>query len=162
MRVEDARLGLRDVPDDDLHLVVGDAFGGVSVPWHLTTRELVQDVERSLAADGVYAANLIDFPPLAFARAEVATLGTVFDHVVLAAAPATVRGAGGGNLVVVASQAPVDPAAWQAAIDARDLDWEVIDGSTLEAWVGDAAVLTDDFAPVDQLLTPYPPAVVRG
>ncbi len=162
VRVEDARLGLREVPDDSVDLVVGDAFGGVSVPWHLTTRELVQDVERTLAPDGVYAANLIDFPPLAFARAEVATLGTVFDHVALAAAPATIRGDGGGNLVVVASPAPVDTAAWQAEIDARGLDWEVVDGAELDAWVGDAAVLTDDFAPVDQLLTPYPPAVVRG
>jgi hypothetical protein len=26
----------------------------------------------------------------------------------------------------------------------------------LAAWTGDAAVLTDDYAPVDQLLTPYP------
>jgi spermidine synthase len=157
VRVEDARLGLREVGDDGLDLVVGDAFGGVSVPWHLTTRELVEDVDRVLAPDGVYAANIIDFPPLGFARAEVATLGTVFDHVALAAAPATVRGEGGGNLVVVASPVPIDTAAWQAAVDDRGLDWEVVDGPALDAWVGDAAVLTDDFAPVDQLLTPYPP-----
>jgi spermidine synthase len=157
VRVEDARLGLREVDDDELDLVVGDAFGGVSVPWHLTTRELVRDVDRVLAADGVYAANIIDFPPLGFARAEVATLGTVFQDVALAAAPATVRGEGGGNLVVVASRSPIDTAAWQAAIDGRGLDWEVLDGAALDAWVGDAPVLTDDFAPVDQLLTPYPP-----
>jgi spermidine synthase len=162
VRVEDARMGLREVPDDDLDLVVGDAFGGVSVPWHLTTRELVEDLERVLDADGVYAANLIDHPPLGFARAEVATLGTVFDHVALAATPATVRGEGGGNLVVVASTEPVDAGAWQAAIDARGVGWEVVVGAALDAWVGDAAVLTDDFAPVDQLLTPYPAAVTRG
>ncbi len=29
-------------------------------------------------------------------------------------------------------------------------------GADLDAWVGDAEVLTDDHAPVDQLLTPYP------
>ena len=33
--------------------------------------------------------------------------------------------------------------------------WRVIEGAELEAWVGDVPVLTDDFAPVDQLLTPY-------
>lgn len=157
VRVEDARLGLREVPDDSRDLVVGDAFGGVSVPWHLTTREFVADVDRVLAPDGVYAANIIDYPPLGFARAEVATLRTVFGHVALAATPATVRGEGGGNLVVVASPVPVDAAAWQAAIDARGVGWQVIDGAALDAWVGDAPVLTDDFAPVDQLLTPYPP-----
>ena len=45
VRVEDARLGLRRLTDDSQDLVVGDAFGGVSVPWHLTTREAVREVE---------------------------------------------------------------------------------------------------------------------
>ncbi len=155
VRVEDARLGLRDVESDSLDLVVGDAFGGVSVPWHLTTREALGEVDRVLRREGVYAANLIDNPPLGFARAEVRTLSTIFDHLALAAAPAATRGDGGGNLVVLASDAPIDTAAWAAAIDARELDWRVIDGAELERWVRDSPVLTDDFAPVDQLLTPY-------
>ena len=29
-------------------------------------------------------------------------------------------------------------------------------GAELTAWTGDAAALTDDYAPVDQLLTQYP------
>lgn len=157
VRVEDARVGLRAVGSGTLDLVVGDAFGGVSVPWHLTTREALTDVRRVLTDDGLYAANLIDHEPLGFARAEVRTLGTVFDHVALAATPAATRGEGGGNLVVLASAAPIDVAGWRAAIAARDLDWVVIDGVALEAWVGDSPVLTDDHAPVDQLLTPYPP-----
>ena len=158
VEVEDARVGLRDVDDSSRDLVVGDAFGGVSVPWHLTTVEMLHDVRRVLRKDGTYAANLIDHPPLGFARAEVATLGTVFDHVALAATPAAVRGEGGGNLVVLASDAPIDTAAWQAGLDARDVGWQVIEGSALAAWVGDSPVLTDDYAPVDQLLTPYPSA----
>ena len=46
--------------DDSRDLVVGDAFGGVSVPWHLATREAVAEVRRVLRDDGVYVANLID------------------------------------------------------------------------------------------------------
>ena len=46
VRVEDARLGLGRLADDSRDLVVGDAFGGVSVPWHLTTREAVREVAR--------------------------------------------------------------------------------------------------------------------
>ena len=34
-------------------------------------------------------------------------------------------------------------------------DWRLLAGPELDAWVGDAMVLTDDHAPVDQLLTPY-------
>ena len=155
VRVEDARTGLRAVGDGGLDLVVGDAFGGVSVPWHLTTREALREVHRVLRPGGTYAANLIDNEPLAFARAEVATLRTVFDHLAVAAPPEVTRGSGGGNLVVLASDSPVDVAAWQAALAARDTDWRVIAGDELTRWVGDAQVLTDDHAPVDQLLTPY-------
>jgi spermidine synthase len=59
---------------DSRDLVIGDAFGGVAVPWHLTTREVVADIRRVLTDDGLYAANVIDFGPLAFARAETRTL----------------------------------------------------------------------------------------
>jgi spermidine synthase len=156
VRVEDARLGMRRVESGSLDLVVGDAFGGVSVPWHLTTREALTEVERALDADGMYAANIIDHEPLAFARAKVATLTTLFDNVAVAAPPEAREGRGGGNLVVLASDAPLDSAAWQSEMDEREVGWTVIDGTELDGWVGDVPVLTDDYAPVDQLLTPYP------
>jgi len=159
VRVEDGRLGLRRIPDASQDLVVGDAFGGLTIPWHLTTREALTDVRRILTVDGTYAANLIDFGTLAFARAEVATLRSIFDHVVLAADPGTVARDpdGGGNMVAVASQSPVDAAALASRMGDRGLDWQVVEGAALDAWIGDAVVLTDDHAPVDQLLTPYPP-----
>ncbi len=155
VRVEDARLGLDDLGDDSRDLMVGDAFGGISVPWHLTTVELLAEVDRVLAPDGVYAANLIDHGPLAFARAEVATLAAVFDHVVVLAPADVVERTGGGNLVAVASDREVDADAITARMGERDLDWQVLSGEALADWVGDAQVLTDDEAPVDQLLTPY-------
>ena len=62
----------------------------------------------------------------------------------------------GGNLVVVASDAPLDTASISVKIAERGADWDVITGAELAGWTGDAAVLTDDYAPVDQLLTPYP------
>ena len=51
---------------------------------------------------------------------------------------------------------PLDTAAWQDRLDERGTDWRVITGRDLRAWVDGAAVLTDELAPVDQLLTPYP------
>lgn len=160
VRVEDGRLGLGRLGDDTRDLVVGDAFGGVSAPWHLATREAVVEVDRVLREDGVYVANLIDHGPLAFARAELATLASTFDHVALAADADTVgrTATAGGNLVALASDRPLDTAAWQARLDERGTDWRVITGRDLRAWVDGAAVLTDELAPVDQLLTPYPVA----
>ncbi|PKH38335.1 Spermidine synthase [Nocardioides alpinus] len=153
--VEDGRLAIADLAPDSLDLIVGDAFGGVSVPWHLATVEAVGGLEDALAEDGVYVANLIDFGPLDFARAAVATTADAFDHVALLAEPSALAGEGGGNLVVFASDAPLDVAAVVGAMRERDLGWEALEGGDLETWIGDAPVLTDDYAPVDQLLTPY-------
>ena len=155
VRVEDGRLGLRRLAAGSEDLVVGDAFGGISVPWHLTTREAVGDVRRVLAGDGTYLVNMIDRGPLAFGRAEVATLRTVFPHVALMARTDTLTRTGGGNLVAVASPAPIDVAGIAARLAQQDTGWGVITGAELDAWVDGAPVLTDDYAPVDQLLTPY-------
>lgn len=153
--VEDGRLAIDDLDPGTLDLVVGDAFGGVSVPWHLATVEALGGLERSLAADGVYVANVIDHGPLDFARAYVRTAAEVFDEVALLAAPDVLAGDDGGNLVLVASGAPVDLDAVTASFAERDLDWRAMSGDELAAWAADAPVLTDDYAPVDQLLTPY-------
>ena len=153
VRVEDARRGVGRIDDDSRDLVVGDAFGGVSVPWHLTTTEAVEEVRRVLRTEGVYAVNLIDYAPLGFARAELATLREVFDHVALSADSVTLSGRGGGNLVAIASESPIDTAAIKRGFEQQGVGWDVIDGDRLTAWIDDAPVLTDDYAPVDQLLT---------
>ncbi len=153
--VEDGRLAIDDLAPDSLDLIVGDAFGGVSVPWHLATVEAVGGLEEALTEDGVYVANLIDFGPLDFARAAVATTAEVFEDVALLADPSALAGEAGGNLVVVASDAPLDVAAVVERMGTRDVGWDALSGDGLDAWIGDAVVLDDDFAPVDQLLTPY-------
>ncbi|MET9976215.1 fused MFS/spermidine synthase [Streptomyces microflavus] len=166
VRVEDGRLGLKRLETDSRDLVVGDAFGGVSVPWHLTTSEALGDVRRALKDDGLYAANLIDHGRLAFARAEVATLAEVFEHVAVMGAPVDIgldpaATPVGGNLVVLASDRPFDAPAIQKALDTRETGWRIATGDTVTAWTGDAPVLTDDHAPVDQLLQPHRTRTVR-
>lgn len=158
VRAVDARVGLREQPRGAYDLVVGDAFGGVAVPWHLTTIELVRDVRRTLRPRGLYALNLIDWPPSDFARAEVRTLLRGFRHVALVAPPALTRGEDGGNFILLASQAPLPLDALRRRIAAREGDEAITTGRALERFAGDAPVLTDEYAPVDQLLTPTPAA----
>jgi spermidine synthase len=155
VRVADGRVGLADERAGERDLVVGDAFGGLSVPWQLTTREALELVDRALTDDGVYAVNLIDNPPLSFVRGELATLREVFPHVVLLARAPVLVGEDGGNVVAVASRSPLPVADLERSLVARELAWQTADGRALAAFVGDADVLTDDHAPVDQLLTPY-------
>jgi spermidine synthase len=151
----DARVNLRKLPDASADLVIGDAFGGQAVPWHLTTREFIADIARVVGDDGVYTINLIDRPPLGFARAEVATLRAVFAHVAVIAPPTRIDKQEGGNFVLVASAASLPLQAIADRNASRGDDDRVVgDAAGLDRFVGDADVLTDDHAPVDQLLTP--------
>ncbi len=154
VRVGDARTGLREQPRGRFDLVVGDAFGGLAVPWHLTTREVAEQVRDVLTGDGVYAVNVIDYPPDRFARAETATLRSVFGHVVLVGAPVTVAGEGGGNHILVASRRPLPLAGIRDRLAERN-PWVVADERASAAFAGRAQVLTDAHAPVDQLITSF-------
>jgi spermidine synthase len=153
-RVGDARTGLQEQPRGRFDLVVGDAFGGLAVPWHLTTRQVAEQVRDVLTDGGVYAVNVIDYQPDRFARAEAATLRSVFRHVVLLGAPVTVAGEGGGNHILVASRQPLPLAAIQRRLTERN-PWLVADEQATAAFAGRAEVLTDAHAPVDQLITQF-------
>jgi predicted membrane-bound spermidine synthase len=155
VQVGDARTAITAQPSGTYDVVVGDAFGSLAVPWHLATTEMVQQVRRVLRPGGVYVLNVIDFPPLAFIRAETATLLGAFDDVALMAPPEALAGESGGNFVLVASDRtlPVNALLGRAASGREPSS--VIGRTEVERFAGQAQVLTDDDAPVDQLLTPY-------
>jgi MFS family permease len=153
VRIGDARTGIAALPSSSYDVVVGDAFGSLAVPWHLATAEMVRDVRRVLRPGGTYALNVIDHPPLAFARAQTATLRSVFASVAVLAPPEQLRGEDGGNFVLVASDTPLPLGRLAERAAGRDEPGAVGDGA---AFAGAADVLTDDDAPVDQLLTVTP------
>jgi spermidine synthase len=152
--VGDARVQLRREPDRRYDLVVGDAFGYLVVPWHLATREMAEQVRRVLRPDGVYTQNVIDYPPARFIRAEVATVAAVFNHLALVAPRDALAGRAGANFVIVASMSPLPLNSIRARLDqtATGEPAAMISGAELDEFVGGARVLTDDYAPVDQLL----------
>ena len=151
VEVADGRTAVQRLATDSQDVYVGDAFGGIAVPWHLTTRETFLDVDRVLRPDGLVVLNIIDYRPLDFARAELATVASVFEHVALMAG---FGGLTGGNLVIVASHAPIDRNATTAALEARNSSLALVPEPAMRAFLGeDPFVLTDDHAPVDQLLT---------
>ena len=142
------------------HLVYGDAFSDVAVPWHLTTREFVELIAQAVVPTGAYLLNVVDATGGgAFLGAIVATTRTGFAHVeVLALGEPS---GGRETFVVVATHRPrdleglrrPDPASKDPA---RTLPVVRFTPAQVDAVVARAGglVLTDDFAPVEALLAP--------
>ncbi len=107
LRVGDAREELPRLRQGESDLVVADLFEGALMPVHVTTLEWVHEVCRLLRPGGAYVVNVADGRPLAFARAQVATLLAAFEHVVMLADPAVLRGRRFANLVLAGSSAPL-------------------------------------------------------
>lgn len=146
--VGDARISMLDVETDSADVVVGDAYNNHSVPWQLTTAEWTAEVERVLKPGGLYAINVIDFPPLELLKAESATLLDAFNDVRLVAIPGEDERPAGGNEVLFASDRPMPKAARSNAEGAITYN-----RAGVEQLAGTAEPLRDDYAPADQLLT---------
>ncbi len=148
----DARRGVASEASDGADLVVGDAFSGVSVPWHLTTVEFVSEIERALTDRGVYVMNVIDYGDFEFARSSAATLSEVFSTVVVFAPESVLSDGRGGNFVLAASASEIDSDLISGLTAARGQREWVIRDESLTRFIDGALVLRDDFAPVDQML----------
>ncbi|HEY5891008.1 MAG TPA: fused MFS/spermidine synthase [Acidimicrobiia bacterium] len=149
----DARATIAAIPDDSVDLVIGDAFSGYTVPWHLTTVEFNEIVNSKMRSDGIYVINVIDEGGLDFARAAASTFRGVFEHVAVIAPPEYLAGLDGGNFVIVGSQAELELNAILDRIRSRGGIENAIEGTQLDEFIGSAPILRDDFAPVDQMLS---------
>jgi spermidine synthase len=153
VRNDDARTGLAALRDAAADVVVTDVFAGARTPAHLTTVEFAADVHRVLRPGAFYVANVADGPPLRFARAQVATLRSVFRHVCLLAEPGTLRGRRFGNLVAVASDDELPLAQLTRRCAADPMPSRVVDGRDLDRFAGSARPVRD----ADAVPSPEPP-----
>jgi spermidine synthase len=143
---DDARVALRALPRTRrFDAVFGDAFDDYEVPYHLTTREFDALVARRLRTHGIYVLNVIDAVHYDFLRSELRTLRSVFPYVVLVrpASEWPPRGDRSTYVVVAAKAAPRQ-------------HLPILPKAALERFLarGHGVVLTDDHAPVDELLAP--------
>jgi hypothetical protein len=145
IRIGDARLELAELATDGFDVLVGDAFGGDVVPWHLTTSEIVAEYDRLLRSDGVYVMNLIDGDESRFARAQMTTLAEHFDHVAVLLPAEDDLPTVPFNQIIVASDVPF------ATFVIPDGAGRLVEGASAIEYIGDAQVLTDNFAPAEQL-----------
>lgn len=156
VHVADGRRFLDDA-DRRWDYIYCDTYIGLSVPFHLTTREFLELVRERLEPGGVFGLNLAGSLSQPFPRAIYRTVSEVFPHVWTFPVPQS------GNLLLLAT-GPAGPApdAAELADRARRLDErhgfvpplaELI-ARRLDQGVdlSGTPVLSDRFAPVDRLL----------
>ncbi|MFB8237945.1 spermidine synthase [Kitasatospora purpeofusca] len=126
-----------------LDLVVADVFHGSRTPRHLTSVEFLRLAAAVLRPGGLYAANLADGAPLAFARAQTATLRAVFPQTCLIAEPPVLRGRRYGNILLVGSAGPLPVADLVRRLAGDIFPARLTDGADLAAFAGRTAPVTD-------------------
>jgi spermidine synthase len=146
---EDARWFAMRGGGEPYDVIFIDAFNDLSVPYHLTTRELTAQLRRLLTPDGALVVNVIDdYHHGRFLASYTRTLRSVFGarNVALLADAEEDLESTRSTFVVMASAALNDfeTAAW------------IVPHADLQRYLNDrkAIVLTDDYAPVDNMLAP--------
>ena len=164
---QDGRLFLTRTPQR-YDLILLDAYYTDAIPFHLTTREFFQIAERKLSPNGIVVANVIGAvtgPGGRITRSVVKTLRETFAQIYIF----PTRSANGSNLdliqnvILIATKErqrlDIREITKRAASLGRDLfpnPMRDIAASYHEARLPDhdVPVLTDDYAPTDNLLHP--------
>ena len=141
-------------------LIIGDAFNDLSIPYHLTTLEFDQKVKRLLKPDGFYLALVIDkLRGGRFMPAYTDTVLQVWPAVQVLSDAAPWQSPAPSTYVVAAGNQAVDPARLATVRgqgpDGRPVT-QIMPGDLMHDWLdqAQAPILTDDYAPVDNLIAP--------
>jgi predicted membrane-bound spermidine synthase len=152
----DARWFLMNFPERAVYdFVFGDAFNDLTIPYHLTTREFSSLLRSILKPDGLLVANIIDrFEHGLFLPAYVRTLQEVFgpDRIALVA-DSEFQSMGINTIIVTAS---MSPQSWKEVEKGGGECCHVLAPPELDKKLNlkSAVILTDDYAPADNLVAP--------
>jgi spermidine synthase len=135
--------------------VYGDAFNNYGVPYHLTTKEFNDKIAEILKDDGVYMLNVIDIYDIGkFVGALACTFEQTFaDFCVVSM---DTRRDLPSSFVFVAAKQRIDTENLFTREELRSERLRLLDDSDIDALKKKAKgmVLTDDYAPVENLLAP--------
>ena len=141
-------------------LIIGDAFNDLSIPYHLTTLEFDQSLKRLLKPDGFYLALVIDkLRGGKFMPAYTDTVLQVWPAVQVLSDAEPWQSAAPSTYVVAAGNEAVAPERL-ATIHGQGSNGSavthIMPGDLMHQWLDDAhaPILTDDYAPVDNLIAP--------
>ena len=132
-----------------------DALSDYSIPYQLTTKEFNDKIARILTDSGVYMIELIDtYDSGLFLGAFVNTLEQTFSHVYVVTEEQSRSGR--STFVVIAAKQEINLENIRLEKPVKNLDLWILSSACLEVLKGKAhgIVLTDDYAPVENLLAP--------
>lgn len=107
IQVGDALQASRNFGAASNDVIIRDTFNGPSAPYPMTTVDFFADCRRGLSAAGLFVANCGDSPDLTATREEIAGLSQVFSHVAAISETEMLNGRKDGNVVLLASDAPL-------------------------------------------------------
>jgi len=135
-------------------LIYGDTINDVAVPFQLTTFEFNEKLRELLSPEGFYLLNLVDtFSSGRFLGAVLNTLRKSFPYVYLfSTGEKATHSDEWSTFVVAASLHPLD----FGTFDLKGVSWKLLDASQVAHLEkrSKGLVLTDDYAPVENLLAP--------
>ena len=166
----DGRVGLQQLKEK-FDLVYGDAFSDFLIPFHLTTRELVEEIKDRLNEGGIYAINLVDGPRGGqgqFLASSLITINSVFPQTYLFPFTKQWQNQRRHTSVIAGMMESLDEKRWAATIPLNDPRWAkaapeakenlklhlLTNGSTIKSFITQARgiTLTDNFAPVENMI----------
>ena len=143
VRTVGGRHGIDAMPHDYADAVVLDAFDGASVPADLVTAEFLDAIRCRLRGGGLFVANVTDHAPFGWTKRFVGGVTARWASVLVSAEPATLKGRRFGNLVVLASDAPLPTDELERAASRAVFAYRVVSGRQLHRWLGGAQAWTD-------------------
>jgi len=146
IRYGDAREVLGKLPPGltgAVDLAIVDIFSGARTPAHVTSTEFYAAVAAKLAMSGILTVNVADGAGLAFARSQVATLGSLFPHVAFACDTALLKARRFGNIVVYASAQDLPFAHLPRLLASGHSPAKLVAGDEARAFAASAPVVTD-------------------
>jgi spermidine synthase/MFS family permease len=142
-------------------LVFGDAFNDLQIPYHLTTKEFAQKVRGMLKDDGLYLALVIDkLRGGLFIPAYTRTVQEVFPYVYILNDAPSWQSPFPNTYLVAASASPIDPDRIRQIKTGQGPNGgplvQIMPQDTMKEWLASTQniVLTDDYAPADNLVAP--------
>jgi spermidine synthase len=152
--VADARAVLEQVPAGSFDVLVADVFVAGRTPAHVTSAEFTTAAARALAPGGLYAVNVGDGPPLAYARGRMAAVRSAFRHACVLAENAVLAGTTFGNLVVAAADQPLPVADLAARAASDPSPAQVVADAALDLFLAGSSPITDAHAEPSPLPPP--------